>query len=302
MRVTLMHNPTAGDEGHSRERLESILVANGHEVMYQSMKQEDWKRALLEECDIVAVAGGDGTVRKVFKELVQAPKTATLLPVGTANNVARTLGFEDDDAERLVRGWPKGARRPYDLGEVASASAGTRFVEAMGGGIFGEVLEGAEASDEDPSGEEKIEQGLRLLRDVLDRARPLHWELDLDGLDLSGPFLGVEVMNIREIGPNVALAPEADPGDGLLDVVLIGPDDRATLAAYLGSRLRGDSPNPPRLETHRARRIAMLAPDGCPTHVDDVLWPEVSHRREGRAAVASAGRVALQVLVPSTAA
>jgi diacylglycerol kinase family enzyme len=293
-----MHNPTAGHEVHSRERLESILVAGGHEVIYQSMKDADWKEALLKPSDLVAVAGGDGTVRKVFKELAKAPKTATLLPVGTANNVARSLGFEDDDAERLVRGWPDGARRPYDLGEVASPSAETRFVEAMGGGIFGEVLERAEASEEDPSGEEKIEQGLRLLHEVLDRARPLRWELDVDGVDLSGALLGVEVMNVREIGPNVPLAPEADPGDGMLDVVLVGPDDRATLGAYLEARLRGRDPEPPRLETHRTRRLAMRAPDGCPTHVDDVLWPEGAQRRDGRATVASAGRVRLDVLRP----
>jgi hypothetical protein len=46
LHVALMHNPTAGDERHSRESLVAILADEGHKVIYQSVKDERWHEAL----------------------------------------------------------------------------------------------------------------------------------------------------------------------------------------------------------------------------------------------------------------
>jgi hypothetical protein len=80
--------------------------------------------------------------------------------------------------------------------------------------------------------DDKLELGLRLLEDVLQSSPALEWELEIDGIEVSESLLGVEAMNIRETGPNVPLAPEADPGDGQLDVVRIRSADRGPLLAY----------------------------------------------------------------------
>jgi diacylglycerol kinase (ATP) len=295
-----MHNPTAGDEAHSRKRLISVLAGAGHEVGYQSIKDDDWQTALRADCDLVVIAGGDGTVKKVFKELAGARTPATLVPVGSANNIARTLGFECDDAERLVRRWPDGTRRAFDLGQLNSPSGGARFVEAMGGGIFGEVLARAERVDEDPGGSEKLELGLRLLDRAIAEMAPTRGELEVDGDDVSGELLAVEAMNVRETSMNIPLAPDADPGDRMLDVALIRPDDRAALAAYVRARLLGRSPGPLRLEVHRAHRFSMRAPARCRLHVDEELWPESANRRAPETVIASAGGDRLEVLVPSS--
>src|SRR5688572_15501512 len=91
LRVLLMHNPTAGGEVHSPEALIAIVEAAGHDVVWQSIKDSGWKEVLKEPADLVVVAGGDGTVRKVFIELAGRGVPATLLPVGSANNIARSL-------------------------------------------------------------------------------------------------------------------------------------------------------------------------------------------------------------------
>ncbi|MEO8627522.1 MAG: hypothetical protein ABI612_05390 [Betaproteobacteria bacterium] len=51
----------------------------------------------------------------------------------------------------------------------------------------------------------------------------------LDGNDISGVYIMFQAMNIQRVGPNLFIAPDADPGDGLFDVVLLAEDERAKL-------------------------------------------------------------------------
>lgn len=293
MRVTLLHNPTAGDAQHGTDRLRAVVAAAGHDVVYRSLKEDDWDEALSAAADLVVVAGGDGAVRKVLARL-HGDSVATLLPTGTANNVARTLRFPADDPARLVRGWTNGTVRSFDVCEAESSTGRKRFVESLGGGILGEVILRAERGEQFVA--DKIERGLRLLRDVIPAARVSDWSVELDGDDLSGSYLAVEAMNVREAGPNVLLAPEADPGDGLLDVVLIGAEHRAALAAYVEARLRGRRAEPPRFTVRRGRRVVLAAPGETPLHADDQLWSEEGARGS---AAAEAGVLRVQLLVPS---
>jgi diacylglycerol kinase (ATP) len=295
-----MHNPSAGDEEHSRESLTSALEAAGHTASWQSMDEDDWQGTLTEPADLVVVAGGDGTVRKVFKQLAGTDVPTTLFPVGTANNIARSLGFEDDDPVRLIRGWPGGRTRTCDIGSLASARGESRFVESMGGGIFAAVLTRAETADGRAAGIGKLELGLRLLRDVIDDAPALHWQVELDGVDVSREALACEAMNVRETGPNIPLAPEADPGDGMLDAVLIGDEHRAALADYVHARLEGRAAEAPRFNVRRGHRLALRPPAGCPVHVDEeVLAVDAERDRIPGAAARVSSRVIVLVPAPS---
>jgi diacylglycerol kinase (ATP) len=292
-----MHNPTAGDERHSRESLVAILAEAGHDVIYQSVKDERWEEALGEEVDLVVVAGGDGTVRKVFKALSGARTPVTLFPVGSANNIARTLGFEHDDAARLARGWATGKRRPYDLGRVELPDGVTAFVESTGGGIFAEVLARAERVDKE--GRDKVDHGLRLLREVVEQEPSRRWDLELDGHDLSGDLLAVEAMNVRETGPNVLLAPDADPGDGQLDVVLVTAEDRDALVAYLDGRLEDRHVATPRLPGRRGRNLVLRPPEDRALRVDDEVLVENPERDGIESVRANIDPARLTVLVPA---
>ena len=65
MRVTVLHNPTAGEESHSGGRLVSALERAGHRATYYSTKDKDHKEILKDPAalgDAVVVAGGDGTM------------------------------------------------------------------------------------------------------------------------------------------------------------------------------------------------------------------------------------------------
>jgi diacylglycerol kinase (ATP) len=300
VRLTLLHNPTAGDEEHSRDRLLEAFAEAGHEAVYQSTKEDGWKDALDRPADVIVAAGGDGTMDKVFRAAAGGTVPVAVLPLGSANNVARTLGISPEKPTlEAARSWRDARRRPYDIGELRAGGDVVQFVECMGGGIFGDVLVRAGEQDEELSAEEKKELGLDLLEAAIHDAPAHAWELELDGEDLSGEFLAVEVMNVREIGPNVPVAPDADPGDGLLDIALVEAGHREGLAAYLREREPDHHVSPPAMRRARGRRLRMRFPEGCPLHVDDELWPDESVDGARGEGTLELGRVQVHVLRPA---
>jgi len=69
------------------------------------VKEKKWKKALKKPGDIVAVAGGDGTVGKVARRLIGSPTPIAILPLGTANNIANTLDVTGKSLKELIRSW-----------------------------------------------------------------------------------------------------------------------------------------------------------------------------------------------------
>ena len=242
-------------------------------MRYQSSKK-DWKKALQEKADVVAIAGGDGTVAKVLKELCGSGTPAALIPIGTANNVARTLGIAGD-AREIVAGWHLGESRPFDVGMVTTGKKKLSFVESAGGGLFAQLM--IDAREEvDRAGSlvgGEIDRALVHLRRHVEEADAVQWKVEVDGIDRSGQFIAVEALNIRHAGPSIPVAPDAEVGDGVLDVVLIGPAEREALLDYIDQRLAQHEIKPPSFMTYRGKRVE-IAVDGVPMRIDDKVVAE----------------------------
>lgn len=273
MKITLVHNRAAGD-GQNADHLIRLLRDAGHKVRHRS-SQDDWKRLLKEPADLIVVAGGDGTVARVILAAADREVPFAAIPIGTANNIGKTLGVLGD-ARELVETWSAspGARLPFDLGAVAAPWGHYRFVEAVGGGPVADLISrGKEIAAAATLLGRETDRALHLLGELVREAPTHHWQIDADGIDLSGDYLAVEVLNIRFVGPNLPLAPEADTGDGQLDLVLIGEDGREPLLAYLESRLHLASGKLPDLQVVRARHIELIVPAAVRCHLDDRMWP-----------------------------
>jgi diacylglycerol kinase family enzyme len=268
--VTLIYNPTAGNEEHSSKKLIEQIERAGFSCRSYSSKEKGWEQ-FEHNTDIVAIAGGDGTVRKVIKELLKKKKKVPigLLPLGTANNIAKTLGV-NGDTKQIIRSWKKATVKKVDIGKLLNFSEASFFLEGFGFGIFPFLVK--EIKDRDikyNTPEEELKGALKLLHEILLSYPPHKCHLEIDGTDHSGNFYMVEVMNIRSIGPNLLLAPYADPGDGELDVILIPEAHKEKFADYLLQKLIGGEEEY-QFHTLKAKQVKINY-DGKHLHADDKM-------------------------------
>jgi diacylglycerol kinase (ATP) len=275
VRVTLIHNPTAGAGKASAESLVRLLQAAGHKVRYQSAKADDWDEALALPADLIAAAGGDGTVSRVARRMVGRGIPVAPLPLGTANNIARTLGVADVSLEEIVRGWRNPRRVKLDVGVAEGPWGKRQFLEGVGVGLFATLLAHGKAKKKAAkSGRtaDRVTRALRMLKRRVKTCEAIALKASLDGRDISGSYLLLEALNILYVGPNLFLAPESKPGDGTFDVVLVTEAERDRLLEYL-SKWQDNRERLAVLPSHRGKRLK-LEWTGFQVHIDDKRWPK----------------------------
>jgi diacylglycerol kinase (ATP) len=271
MRIVLVHNPSAGSAVPVRD-LVKLLKDAGHRVKDASVK-DGWMKLLKKSTDLVVAAGGDGTVRDVALAVEGTDTPFSILPFGTANNVGKTLGLLGY-IRPLTEAWESAAPQAFDIAEVNGPGGSDRFVESFGGGLFAELgVRGRAVEGSAVVLGRQTDRALHLLSELLQEAEARPWRLSVDGEELNGSFLAVEVLNIRFAGPNVPLAPEADPGDGRLQVALIREEDRDGLRDYVDGRMRLASGLMPPVTVLPGTRISLTVPAGVRLHLDDKPWP-----------------------------
>lgn len=246
MDVTLLVNPSSGRRAHTSRGIRKLLEAAGHRVKVSPRRGRGLRRALQEPGDLVAAAGGDGTVGRVVKELAGSDVPVAILPLGTANNIARSLGVQGE-IEDLVARWATAARVRLEIGIAWGPWGETRFVESVGVGLLARMM--SPSVDRDIQGVEDA----RVLTERMLRTFPLtRWRVELDGQDLSGDYLLVEGMNLRCAGPNLCMVQHEHSADGRLAVVVAGEAERDTLRALTGLAELGSV-----LVPHRGRRLTL---------------------------------------------
>jgi diacylglycerol kinase (ATP) len=228
MRVTLVHNPGAGDQRQSPKRILKALADSGYEAELAARGRKGLVKAMKAPGDLVVVAGGDGSVHRVAIALAGRGVPIAILPIGTANNIAKSLGITGSMQDLIAR-WHYDNRRKLAIGTVSAPFGTERFVESVGVGAFTElVARGHEEVGENAAGftGHEIDRALLLLQRIVAERAPTPRRLDIDGRDASGEYLLVEAMNTRMVGPNIPLAPQADSSDDRLDVVTAGNAER----------------------------------------------------------------------------
>ncbi|MGJ6980545.1 diacylglycerol kinase family protein [Aestuariimicrobium soli] len=187
--------------------------------------------ALAAGADLVLAAGGDGTVRVVASELAHSDVPLGLIPSGTANLLARNLRVPADLDAALALALD-GKASPIDLVRVTvegRADASTH-VAVMGGlGIDGLVM-----ASTDPRLKKTVKSvayGVAIAQNIA--TPPTEATITLDGHVIhEGPATLMLVGNVGEVQAGLALFPDADAGDGLLDVLVTAPRNLGEWFAY----------------------------------------------------------------------
>lgn len=231
----LVHKIGAGSGDHTRSELEAALREHGFDPHYLQIESSSPVDLTSAKGEVVVVAGGDGTLGSLLPQLLTLDRPVIPVPLGTANNVSRSLGI----AERFDALSADAVAARFDVGLCTSAGQQRWFAEGVGVGALAAVLR---RESDGASGQEKLDRGRSSLADELRTASPTRLRLQLSDGVLEGQFLAIEILNTGATGPSLTLAPEADPGDGLLDLFCIRAEDRDRILTWLQGNRREAPP------------------------------------------------------------
>ena len=276
MKIALFHNPGAGERALDGNQLIRLFAEAGHDVLYVPIQHRGWESVFRNRIDRAVIAGGDGTVSRLAPWLAARDIPFCILPLGTANNCAKTLG-QTDPIEIVVANLHSAAIRKVDLGTVTMPRGQQVFIESVGIGLLAQLMiemrkrEKKKNSRSRLTPNERLFGAVKYLRTLTKEYPESMCELVLDDRVLAGNFLLVEVANMGLIGPNLNLIPNVDPSDGAFEVVWIGMDQRTEFRDYLRELQNGITQKPP-IQTTRCRQILFRGVD-APTHVDSKVFP-----------------------------
>lgn len=265
-------NPAAGsvkDAEVLTERLRS-LPATSLEITSKKGSGSRFARAALKRgCDLIVAAGGDGTLNEVINGIGESSRNVRvgLIPLGTGNDFARTLGIPTD-LDQCIELLLAGHTRPIDLVRVTSDRT-RHFVNVSAGGFSGLV-------DEKLNPEMKKTWGplayLRSAAAALPELRAYRTQIALDDKEtISESLYNVIIGNGRYVAGGIPVAPEAKPDDGLLDLVLIPERPVADLAILAPQMLTGNHLSSASIIFRRAARISVNSKPGMWFNVDGEL-------------------------------
>jgi YegS/Rv2252/BmrU family lipid kinase len=219
---------------------------------------------------LLVVVGGDGSVNEVVNGVggLQGFELA-ILPRGTGWDFVRTFGISRK-LDAAVQTALDGQVREIDLGLVsyrtwAGDEARAYFANVGSAGISGAIAKRANETSKALGG--KVSYYWSTL------AVFLGWEtgelrVSVDDELRGGRMIDVLVTNGRYLGGGMMMCPEAEPDDGLFDVLLIGDVTKRDLLFVLPKTYRGTHLPHPRLEVLRGRVVNVEADEPLPIEID----------------------------------
>lgn len=192
-------------------------------------------RAEAKEVDMVILGGGDGTLNGAAAALQETQLPFGVLPLGTANDFARTIGVPRDLA-RAAQIIIDGNRRPVDLGEVN----GHFFFNVASIGFSAALARQLTAEAKRRWG--TLGYALAAFN-LLRQSRPFTVEIDHDGTIERVKTVQISVGNGRFYGGGMTVEKDAAPDDGRLDVYSLEIDHWWELLALAPSLRRGTHGN-----------------------------------------------------------
>lgn len=277
MRAKLIFNPRSGTTGESPVQLMDVISA-----------MQAWKlvpEAYLVEpgCDLPAVVkndlargmrmfvvcGGDGTINLIASTLAGTKATLGIIPTGTRNNVALSLGIPENilAAVAILR---TGRRVKVDMGLAVGGGVKQPFLEVCSVGLVSTLF---------PSADDIQHGDLTRVGDflaALAASPPAKMHLKLDGKqEINTMCHMVLVSNMSYIGPHFQVGTPVAMYDGLLDVLLFANLSKIDLLNYAVQVARaGGGPEDERIQHYHVRRVDIDTQPAMPVMADGLAIGE----------------------------
>ncbi len=276
MKAQLIYNPTAGprDVRRALKRVRSYLRRRGWSVELRVTKKPGDATTLARAaaqtgCDVVVVAGGDGTVNEAVNGLVGTRTALGVLPVGTGNMWAKQLGIPTYTLTNPLRlreaaaGLAEGIIHLVDVGQ-----ANERYFLCWAGiGLDAQVtaeMEPRQRRTKRLGVLPYVVAAITVARDF----QGVRTRVSLDGDIVRGHTLLILVSNIQQYTGMLSVAREARMDDGLLDVFVFKGMGFQYAVRHLLKIVSRRHLQDPQVVHRQARRIEVWTEWAIPVQVD----------------------------------
>jgi diacylglycerol kinase (ATP) len=260
VRIALAANRASGG-GLDPEPLVAEMRARGAEVALFGCEPDELERAAAWAPDRMAVAGGDGTIGPVAEKAGRLDVPLVVVPTGTANDFARAYGLPGDPREAAAVAGEGEQTRPLELGRLAD---GRPFVNVASAGLASVAARNAQPLKPRLG---PLAYGVGALR-AATREQPLEVTVRTDRRTVfEGGAWQMIVAVSGAFGGGSGVA-EADPDDGVLDVVILPAGSRVGLARRAWGLRRRTIAQQRDVPHERGHVVEVDLPQGSEINVD----------------------------------
>jgi diacylglycerol kinase (ATP) len=261
--VKLIANPGAGKPIDSEKNLELVIgyLKKHHikvDVVLANPSRKATKmarRAVIDEYKIVIAMGGDGTIEAVMRGMIGSKTRLGIIPVGTENNIARSLGIpmELEKACALIS---SDNMLKLDMGRIKNRKGRKfNFFELATVGLSSTIFPDAKKIADGQLGSIKDAAVTLMDQDVKPKVF-----LTIDGESkIKVETMIVMVSNTPQFGKNFRVAPNASLQDGLLDISVYPGFSKTELVGYYAAVMNGGYSENEKVQHYQARKLKIKA-------------------------------------------
>jgi diacylglycerol kinase (ATP) len=276
LRAKLIFNPGAGVTGASPVQLMDVIsemqswkiIPEPFLIEPGCNLDEMIHDALSQGVRMFVVCGGDGTISSVARLLTGTHATLGIIPLGTKNNTAISLGIPTD-IPTAIANLRIGNRIKIDVGVATCGEISTPFLEVCSVGLISTLF---------PSADDIQHGNLARIGDfltTLTSSPPAEIRLLLDSNQEIHDFgYVVLVSNMSYIGLNYKVGTEDSFEDGLLDVLFFGNLSKLDLLGYVFQGVGTGELADPRIQRFHVRRVDINTHPSMPVMVDGITLGE----------------------------
>ena len=256
--IALLVNPTAGKGRGARlcQPVADRLRGHGCEVDIVVGRDADEafdqaRNRVAKGVDALVAVGGDGLVNMALQVVAATATPLGIVPAGTGNDIARSLGLSLEDPVVAVDLLATAQPRAVDLGRAV----GQWFGGVLSSGFDSMVNERANRMTWPPG---RSRYNVAILAE-LRTFRPVPFVLELDGGRWETEAMLVAVGNGTSYGGGMQVCPGADMVDGLFDVTVLGPISKLEFVRVFPQVYSGRHVEHPAVTVRRARTVSLAA-------------------------------------------
>jgi YegS/Rv2252/BmrU family lipid kinase len=273
-RALLIFNPVAGRPDLAPIQLVEILQAiqeknmlpEVHLVTPESRLDMVVRDAIERGVKTILVCGGDGTIDNVAGGMIDTDATLCIIPGGTQNNIARSMGIPLGNIPAAIDILTNGRRIKVDVGRVICGLAERWFLEITTVGLLSALF---------PSADDIQHGNIARIGDFLATlvaSAPSHLLINIDRgkeiLEVDGHVL--LAANMPFLGMQFKVAPDVSFEDGYLNLVVYSNLTKIDLLG-VAVQITGGVPSDPRIQHYLVRHLTVQADPVMPVMADGTL-------------------------------